>query len=323
MLTVFCDDGSTSIKLAYFDENKNLQTIVKDNGFISGWSNSFTGEAFNYTIDGEKYSYSPYNEDIIKTTNINYQYRPVNALGIQQALQSSGLTPQAIHLIVTLPISEYYTSDNQVNDVNVQRKIDNVKRTLQLQGKDVFTYESVKVYPESIPAVAPYLTEETVTDRDMTLVVDLGGTTLDCGLVRGCFESVVKTSGVPSIGTGAIIKAVQQQLIASGTPSNYNDTDKLIRDMLAGKEWKQYINDPSQTASVETALHTAIKHTANQIIEHIEENYPQFHRLYLTGGGAELIYPALAQRWSTLNDRVKKLDEPQQALVMALSQIAS
>ncbi|PHM37577.1 Plasmid segregation protein ParM [Xenorhabdus mauleonii] len=321
-LAFFCDDGSTSTKLAWFD-NGALKTLVIENGFIEQWSNSFTQKAFNYILDEEKYSYSPFDENIVKTTNINYQYRPINTVGIQHALQCSGIKPQKVNLIVTLPITEYYTSDAQINDANIERKIRNVKRKITMQDNaPVFTFAEITVMPESIPAVAPILTPELVGEHDMTLVVDLGGTTLDCGLIRGRFESVVRTTGDAKLGAGAIIKEVQLKLFNSNTPSNYNHTDTLIRNILSGKEWEHKINDKGQISVIKQTLEQAIKKTSRKVIEHIEENYSQFHRIYITGGGAEFIFDELSKRWTSQGVAVQKLNEPQIALVKAISQLS-
>ncbi|MDE9541325.1 plasmid segregation protein ParM, partial [Xenorhabdus bovienii] len=80
------------------------------------------------------------------------------------------------------------------------------------------------------------------------------------------------------------------KLVNSNTPSNYNDTDLLIRKILSGEEWEHTINDKSQIPVIMQSLEQSIKKTARKVIEHIEENYTQFNRIFLTGGGAEFIF---------------------------------
>ncbi len=52
-----------------------------------------------------------------------------------------------------------------------------------------FTIKSVEV-PESLPAVFTRLVADNVGQYEKSLVIDLGGTTLDVGVIVGQFEDV-------------------------------------------------------------------------------------------------------------------------------------
>ncbi|WGL93929.1 plasmid segregation protein ParM domain-containing protein [Arsenophonus nasoniae] len=316
-MKVYCDDGSTATKLAWIEDGK-IKLFVLQNGFVEKWKNNTFGEVHNYIVNGKKYSYSPNSDEIISTTNINYQYRPINTLGIQEALQQSGLKPQEIDLVVTLPITEYYNTDAQENKENIRKKINNLKEKVELNNGDVFTFNDIKVLPESIPSVAPILSIDNVQERELSLVVDLGGTTLDCGLIRGVFNDVIKTTGNQNLGVGQIIKQVQNALMKADTELNFNDTDSLIRDILKKQNIEQYINNKSMISHVKKALEMAMMQLSDSVIGHIEENYKGFHRIYLTGGGAEFLLSPFKKHWQVLGDKVKKIDDPQTALVKAL-----
>lgn len=316
-MKVYCDDGSTATKLAWIEDGK-MKLFVLQNGFVEKWKNNTFWEVHNYIVNGKKYSYSPNSDEIISTTNINYQYRPINTLGIQEALQQSGLKPQEIDLVVTLPITEYYNTDAQENKENIKKKINNLKEKVELNNGDVFTFNDIKVLPESIPSVAPILSIDNVQERELSLVVDLGGTTLDCGLIRGVFNDVIKTTGNQNLGVGQIIKQVQNALMKADTELNFNDTDSLIRDMVKNLNIAQYINNKSMISHVKKALEIAMTQLSDSVIGHIEENYKGFHRIYLTGGGAEFLLSPFKKHWYVLGDKVKKIDEPQTALVKAL-----
>ncbi|QBY46711.1 plasmid segregation protein ParM (plasmid) [Arsenophonus nasoniae] len=321
-MKVYCDDGSTATKLAWIEDGK-IKLFVLQNGFVEKWKNNTFGEVHNYIVNGKKYSYSPNSDEIISTTNINYQYRPINTLGIQEALQQSGLKPQEIDLVVTLPITEYYNTDAQENKENIRKKINNLKEKVELNNGDVFTFNDIKVLPESIPSVAPILSIDNVQERELSLVVDLGGTTLDCGLIRGVFNDVIKTTGNQNLGVGQIIKQVQNALMMADTELNFNDTDSLIRDMVKNRNIAQYINNKSMISHVKKALEMAMMQLSDSVIGHIEENYKSFHRIYLTGGGAEFLLSPFKKHWHVLGDKVKKIDEPQTALVKALGALDS
>lgn len=110
----FCDDGSTNVKLAWF-EGKTLKSAVSVNSFRHNWKVEGLGSSrtYNYLLDGRKYTYDPVSEDAISTTHIEYQYSDTNVLAVHHALLNSGIEPQEIDLTVTLPISEFYTADCQ------------------------------------------------------------------------------------------------------------------------------------------------------------------------------------------------------------------
>ncbi|WP_193784879.1 plasmid segregation protein ParM domain-containing protein [Rahnella aceris] len=61
-----------------------------------------------------------------------------------------------IHLLsltVNLPIREYYTSNYQHNEANIQRKIDNLLWSVTLYKRETFIIAHVDIMPESLPAV--------------------------------------------------------------------------------------------------------------------------------------------------------------------------
>ena len=49
MIKIFCDDGSTAVKLAWF-ENGELKTLISHNSFKEGWNTSGFGreKTYNY-----------------------------------------------------------------------------------------------------------------------------------------------------------------------------------------------------------------------------------------------------------------------------------
>ena len=75
MKHICCDDGSTNVKLAWFDNDK-LNTFLSPNSFRPGWKIEGMGSrrTFNYQIDGVKYTFDDVSHQAISTTNIEYQY---------------------------------------------------------------------------------------------------------------------------------------------------------------------------------------------------------------------------------------------------------
>lgn len=322
-MLVFCDDGSTATKLAWFSKN-NLLTNVFINGFIPEWKADIFSKdkPFNYILDGQKYAYSPNSIEIEVTTNVKYQYSGINALNIQQALQQSGLNPQEIDLVVTLPISEYYDYDGQENAQKIEKKIQNIKRDVSLNKGNTFSFRNVFVYPESLPVLVAILGDD-VDPYERSLVCDLGGTTFDCGLVMGAFADVLKVSGDHTIGTQTLIKEISNILIKADTHLNFNHIDVLVRRLLASEDVASMINNADLIPQIKEQLELSVKKLAHKCLDHIERNYDGFNKIYLTGGGANLVYELIKQHWEARNVKVIKVDDSQLALVKALTLIHS
>lgn len=96
-MKIFCDDGSTNVKLAWF-EGKTLKSAVSVNSFRHNWKVEGLGSSrtYNYLLDGRKYTYDPVSEAAISTTHIEYQYSDTNVLAVHHALLNSGIEPQEI-----------------------------------------------------------------------------------------------------------------------------------------------------------------------------------------------------------------------------------
>ncbi|MGP1924963.1 MAG: hypothetical protein ACTS73_09055 [Arsenophonus sp. NEOnobi-MAG3] len=90
--------------------------------------------------------------------------------------------------------------------------------------------EKIRGYHESVFAVVSALQMDNIHLLEQSLVVDLGGTTLDCGVIKGQFESIAKISGEVGTGVSLVIKHVQDALLKADTPTNY-----YVADILSGQ----------------------------------------------------------------------------------------
>jgi plasmid segregation protein ParM len=67
-MVIFIDDGSTNVKLQWNEAGKVHQHI-SPNSFKREWAVSFgDNEVFNYTLNGEHYSFDPISPDAVKRT---------------------------------------------------------------------------------------------------------------------------------------------------------------------------------------------------------------------------------------------------------------
>ena len=74
-MLVFIDDGSTNIKLQWQESDGTIKQHISPNSFKREWAVSFGDKkVFNYTLNGEQYSFDPISPDAVVTTNIAWQY---------------------------------------------------------------------------------------------------------------------------------------------------------------------------------------------------------------------------------------------------------
>lgn len=322
MRKIFCDDGSTAVKLAWFDDADKRHTLVSHNSFKEGWNTSGFGseKTFNYLVDGEKYAFDTHNPSAMITTNIEYQYGVENRLAVHHALLQTGLEPQDVELWVTLPVSEYFTVDMQENSENINKKIDNLKKNITLNKGTVFTIKKIHVLPESLPAALTSLEADNVTELESSLVVDLGGTTLDCGAISGRYKGVSRVSGEPGLGVTLVTTAAMNALKQAGSQTSYYIADQLVRNKDDTELFENVVNDSSRIDAVKSVIESSIARLSERVIQHLQ-SYKGVNRIYLTGGGAVLIYPAIRAAFPLLKDKVKILPDAQLALVTSIAEI--
>ncbi|PAW13531.1 hypothetical protein CKJ89_30500, partial [Klebsiella pneumoniae] len=78
-MLVFIDDGSTNIKLQWQESDGTIKQHISPNSFKREWQSLLVIKgSFNYTLNGEQYSFDPISPDAVVTTNIAWQYSDVN-----------------------------------------------------------------------------------------------------------------------------------------------------------------------------------------------------------------------------------------------------
>lgn len=318
-MNIFCDDGSTNVKLAWY-EGTRIQTALSANSFRTGWKVEGLGnrQTFNYELDGKKYTYDEVSNLAINTTHIEYQYSDANVLAVHNALLNSGLEPQPVSLTVTLPISEFYTPECQKNELNIQRKIDNLMRPVTLNKGQTFTIEHIDVMPESLPAVFAQLVKDKVGPFEKSLVIDLGGTTLDVGVIVGQFEDVSAIHGNANIGVSMVTQAALSALKMASSDTSPMVADELIKDRNNPEFVSQVVNDESKIPLVIDTIESAIAKLGERVVDELAE-FRHVNRVYIVGGGASLITPAVKAAWHHLGQKVVMMDNPQMALVQAIA----
>ena len=265
-----------------------------------------------------KYSWDRVSRDAVSTTNVEYQYGDLNLLAVHHALLNSGLKPQDVTLTVTLPLSEYYDQDCQKNEENIARKKANLLRDISLNKGEVFNVLDVIVMPESLPAAFSRLSEIQPGAGETTLIIDLGGTTLDAGVIVGKFEDISAIHGNPTIGVSQVTRAAQAALRAADTETSPLIADQVIRSRKDRAFLNSIINDASRIDYVVDKIEEAIESLGVRIVSELT-NFRNVNRVLLTGGGATLIEDAIRSAWPLAKDRVEVISEPQLALAREIA----
>ena len=299
-MNIYCDDGSTNVKLAWFEGNE-LQTRVSANSFRHGWKVAeFSAATFNYQVGTLKYTWDSVSRDAIPTTNVEYQYGDLNLLAVHHAL------------------SEYYDGDCQRNEENIRRKRENLMRELVLNKGRAFTVTDVKVMPESLPAAFSRLAELKPGPAETTLIIDLGGTTLDAGVIVGQFDDISAVHGNPSVGVSQVTRAAAGALRAADSETSALIADTVIRNRNDRQYLRRVINDAGKIDDVLNKITEAITSLGARVTSELTV-FRSVNRVFLVGGGASLIEEAIRQAWPLAPDRIEVIGDPQLALAREIA----
>ncbi len=319
LMRVCIDDGSTNIKLAWLDEGE-VRTFISPNSFKPEWSFNFAGQdkQSNYQIEGEHYSFDPNSADAVNTTDIRYQYSPVNVVAIHHALHHSGLKPCAVDVAVTLPLSEYLTSTNQPNLTNIEKKKQSVMRSVTVEGsQEQFVIKQVTVLPESIPAGFKILSA--LPEYDSLLIVDLGGTTLDISHVRSKMAGITRTGFDPKIGVSIVTDGIRDSMKATTRVGplqaeaiylRHKDTEFLTHRLYNETLRKQVLQ----------AISDREKSLIRKVVDAIQP-FSGYTHVMCVGGGAPIIAQAVKAATDMPDDRFFIGTDPQIGLVTGMLQM--
>lgn len=317
-MEIYCDDGSTNVKLAWFEDSA-LKTSVTANSFRPGWKVAdFGSSALNYQVGALKYTWDSVSRDVVPTTNVEYQYGDLNLLAVHHALLNSGLAPQSVTLTVTLPLSEYYDQDCQKNEDNIRRKRENLLRDLTVNKRDRFIITDVVVMPESLPAAFSRLAQLKPGATETTLIIDLGGTTLDAGVIVGQFADISAVHGNPSVGVSMVTRAALAALRAADSETSPLIADSVIQKRKDREFLNSIINDGARIDYVTDKIEDAIQSLGAQVVTELAR-YRNVNRIFLVGGGAVLIESAVRQAWPLAPERIEIINDPQLALAREIA----
>ena len=222
-------------------------------------------------------------------------------------------------LVVTLPITEFYNSEDcQRNEEKIAKKRQNLMREISLNKGELFEVVDVEVMPESLPAVMSTLINSNCNEFTRSLVVDCGGTTLDMGIVVGEFDDVSAIYGNNEIGVSMVTDAARKALASADSDSSYLVANELIKRRNDLEFVKDVVNDESKLDSILDKIDIKIEELGNAVAYEAKKFAKNPNRVYLVGGGAPLVYPAIMSAYETLGERVVLIKDAQSALAREL-----
>nr|WP_318379267.1 plasmid segregation protein ParM [uncultured Enterobacter sp.] len=317
-MKIYIDDGSTNIKLQW-NEGKDVKRAISPNSFKREWAVAFGADpVFNYALNGENYTFDPISPDALVTTNIAWQYSDVNVIAVHHALLQTGITPQEVDIVVTLPLTEFYNRDNQPSLDNIRRKQNNLMRPVTLNGAETFTIRSVEVMPESIPA--GFSVVQKMDALDSLLIIDLGGTTLDISHVMAKMRGISRIFGDSSLGVSLMTQEVRSAMAVARTRCSSYLADDIIIHRNDTDYLRRRINDTSRLDAVTRALDESHKRLVNRVTEAVS-SFEGYSHVMVIGGGAELIAGAVKQHCGVRADRFFRSEDPQFDLVNGMHAI--
>lgn len=317
-MRIYIDDGSTHIKMLWEQHGKTF-THISPNSFKRGWSATFgNGKPFNYTAGKEKYSFDLISPDSLTTSNIEWQYSSLNVVAVHHALRTSGLAPQCVDIVVTLPLAEFYDEDSQYRLDNIERKKQSLLQPVELNSGHLFTITRVTVRPESIPAGIALCDQ--LSSSNSVLIIDLGGTTLDISQVAGQMSSVSRIYGDPALGVSLVTDEVQQALRKANMSLSRYNMDRLIINRFNDTYLSNHINDPLAVDGVKQAIHNGIARYRARVLEAVDR-FKGYTHVAVVGGGACLLADDIRNHVNLREERFFVAQEPQFALVHGLRDI--
>lgn len=172
--------------------------------------------------------------------------------------------------------------------------------------------------PESLPAAFSRLAELKPGPGETTLIIDLGGTTLDAGVIVGQFEDIIAVHGDPSVGVSQVTRAAQAALRSADSETSPLIADQIIRGRKDRAFLDCIINDASRIDDVIDKIEEAIWSLGARVVSELTR-FRSVNRVLLTGGGAPLIEGAIRQAWPLAADRIEIISDPQLALAREIA----
>ncbi|MDA9557793.1 plasmid segregation protein ParM [Vibrio sp.] len=280
-MNVFIDNGSTSSKSAYFDENGDLVLTRTHNRCEFGIGYGEDDQDTFTTENGSQFTFF-HTAKTNPTNNIQYQTSDHCLAAIHYALHDLNLDVKEVNLYTTLPVSLFFNNGrkDQVQIEEVKTKF--MQKVKREDGSSV-VIKSVNVLPEAIPAAQQFVLNQ-VEEDELTLVADVGGTTLDLCLFEGEATKIVK-AGTEKIGMFDAFSNVRTSV------GNKNLSDSVVFKLIETGEAR----NGKITVDREEVTKEVISKAVVAIKSFLGDREKEVSNIIVLGGSCELLHNALKE----------------------------
>ena len=136
--------------------------------------------------------------------------------------------------------------------------------------------------------------------------------------VVGEFDDVSAVYGNKEIGVSMVTDAARKALAAADSDASYLVANELIKRRYDMDFVREVVNDESQIDVILTKIENKIQELGTSVAYEAKKFAKNPNRVYLVGGGAPLIAPALKEAYATLGERVVLVNDAQSALAREL-----
>ena len=286
VMNIVIDDGSNFVKVAYRDISGEVKVHAFPSRVIRKAVPSATGAGLStssYQVGEERFTVSKSAADTIPTDNRLYQTSIHNRVLIQHAihhvLDELNGEDDAVNVMLTLPVGQFFNPDGTRNESLIEEKIKNAKGEIEnLGGKRYISIKNCYVMPEGVPAFAHVKRALNLTGTRY-LLADIGGTTTDLVVIND--QDQIEQFQSLNIGALKMLSKfsmlVSEKLKLSGLTDELS-INGLLNGVVAGE-------DVSELAS------SVLKNFQSMVNDEIARlgELRLFDAVIYSGGGANLL----------------------------------
>lgn len=213
MKTIVCDDGSTATKLAFLGDDGSVISATCSNSATAGRVLAFGDEKPTVETNGKTFTFCDKLPSRLPTHSRDYQTSDHARAAIWAAIGKAGLNAGDLRCVATLPLSAFY-SGNGKNKALIDAKKKSLLTPVILEGVK-HQFKDVSIYPEGLPVAFEYLVNGDNDESDAkTLIIDIGGTTTDIGLIFGRADHIETVKSINTVSGAVISNQLKARLAA-------------------------------------------------------------------------------------------------------------
>lgn len=325
-IIVAVDDGSSRVKLAYLDEEKNVVCHITPS--LAKRGASYTPDNQDYASgvfrleDGDLISIDDKAEEVISNANASmYQISDVNLAATHYALHQAGFGGEDVTIVASLPIDMFFNRGGEENPFRtdiIEQKKQNLLRKIEpvRAGVELANIKKVLVVPEGITAFSSIcgLQEDgsfgEVDEFESFVVFDFGESTLDVTLVKA--DGTITDQRFSSdLAVSKVIRLLKRKIEQKfDTELSYARVAHILRTGMFVRQ------------DVSEEIDQAVSSVYRDIEIKVSDDIPSIRQascIYVIGGGA----PLFKEKLKSVHKSVVMPKQPDVTLAMAMLDVVN